>query len=42
MNRIITSAGLCVMLAMGASLAKAQVGANFDPDAWQYGAARRG
>ncbi len=37
MNRTITSAGVCVMLAMGASAAQAQVGANFDPDAWQYG-----
>ena len=37
MNRTITLAGVCVMLAMGASLADAQVGPNFDPDAWQYG-----
>ena len=37
MNRIITSAGVCVMLAMGASLTQAQVGTDFDPDAWQYG-----
>ena len=37
MNRIITSVGICVMLAIGASLAQAQVGPNFDPADWQYG-----
>ena len=37
MNRMITSAGVCVMLAMGASLAQAQVGPNFDPANWDYG-----
>jgi len=34
---MITSAGVCVMLAMGASLAQAQVGPNFDPTNWDYG-----
>jgi 2-keto-3-deoxy-L-rhamnonate aldolase RhmA len=38
MNRTITSAGVFVMLALGASLAQAQVGPNFDPADWQYGA----
>ena len=38
MRRTITSAGVCVMLAMGASVAQAQVGRNFDPADWQYGA----
>ena len=37
MTRTITSAGVCVMLAMGASAAQAQVGPNFDPADWQYG-----
>jgi 2-keto-3-deoxy-L-rhamnonate aldolase RhmA len=37
MNRTITSAGVCVMLAMGASVAQAQVGQDFDPADWQYG-----
>ena len=37
MNRMITSAGVCVMLAMGASSAQAQVGPNFDPANWEYG-----
>ncbi len=37
MNRTITLAGVCVMLAMGASIAQAQVGANFDPADWDYG-----
>ena len=37
MNRTITSAGVCVMLAMGASAAQAQVGPNFDPADWDYG-----
>ena len=37
MNRTITSVGVCMMLAMGASVAQAQVGANFDPADWEYG-----
>jgi 2-keto-3-deoxy-L-rhamnonate aldolase RhmA len=37
MNRMITSAGVCVMLAMGASLVQAQVAADFDPADWEYG-----
>jgi 2-keto-3-deoxy-L-rhamnonate aldolase RhmA len=37
MKRIITSAGVCVMLAMGATVARAQVGPNFDPADWEYG-----
>ena len=37
MNRMITSAGVCVMLAMGASMAQAQVGPNFDPADWDFG-----
>ncbi len=37
MNRMITSAGVFVMLAMGASMAQAQVGPNFDPADWEYG-----
>ena len=37
MTRTITSASVCVMLAMGASVARAQVGPNFDPADWQYG-----
>ena len=37
MNRIITSAGVCVMLAMGASLAQAQVPSDFDPANWDFG-----
>ena len=37
MTRTITSAGVCVMLAIGASVARAQVGPNFDPADWQYG-----
>ncbi len=37
MTRTITSVGVCVMLAMGASVAQAQVGRNFDPADWQYG-----
>jgi 2-keto-3-deoxy-L-rhamnonate aldolase RhmA len=37
MTRTITSAGVCVMLAMGALAARAQVGPNFDPADWQYG-----
>ena len=37
MTGTITSASVCVMLAMGASVARAQVGPNFDPADWQYG-----
>ena len=37
MNRTITSVGVCVMLAMGASVVQAQVGPDFDPTDWQYG-----
>ena len=37
MNRILTSAGVLVMLAMGASLVQAQVSPNFDPADWEYG-----
>ncbi len=37
MNRMITSVGVALMLAMGASMAQAQVGANFDPADWVYG-----
>lgn len=37
MNRIVTSAGVCVMLAMGASLAQAQVPSDFDPANWDFG-----
>ncbi len=37
MNRIITSACVCVMVAMGASLAQAQVGPDIDPADWRYG-----
>ena len=42
MNRTITSAGVCVMLAMGASVAQAQVGPNFDPADWDYGPRNEG
>jgi 2-keto-3-deoxy-L-rhamnonate aldolase RhmA len=37
MTRIFTSVGVCVMLAMSASLAQAQVGPDFDPADWEYG-----
>ena len=37
MNRMITLAGVFVMLAMGTSLAQAQVGADFDPADWEFG-----
>ena len=37
MNRMITSAGAYLMLAMAASTASAQVGPDFDPTDWEYG-----
>ena len=37
MNRIITLAGVFVLLATGTSLAQAQVGADFDPADWEFG-----
>ncbi len=42
MNRTIISAGIFVMLAMGASVAQSQVGANFDPADWDYGPRNEG
>ena len=37
MKGIITSSGVCLMLAVGASLTQGQVGPDFNPDSWQYG-----
>jgi 2-keto-3-deoxy-L-rhamnonate aldolase RhmA len=37
MNRMITSMGVCLTLAVGTSVAQAQVGADFDPADWEYG-----